>query len=121
MLYLLEFLDMVPPKIVGGDKYAWSCYGDNARYLDLEKNIDVIFDEETQEIYEISIRSDDDDAAVDSDAIWRSPRHESAYLMELKENRKLNDAEVASKKANVYQIDDIIERVNNLYDTGNIF
>ena len=119
MLYLLEFLDMVPPKIVGGDKYDWTCYGDNARYLDMEKNIDVIFDEETEEIYEISIRSDDDDAA-DSDAVWRSPRHEAAYLKELKENRKLDDAAVENKKANVHQIDDIIERVKNHYDTGNI-
>ena len=43
MVYLNEFLDMVPPKIVGGDKYSWSCYGDNARYLDMENNVDVIF------------------------------------------------------------------------------
>ena len=51
MLYLLEFLDMIPPRIVGGDKYSWLCYGNNARYLDMEHNIDIIFDEKTQEIY----------------------------------------------------------------------
>ena len=34
---------MVPPKIIGGDKYTWNCYGDNARYLDLEQNVDVVF------------------------------------------------------------------------------
>ena len=121
MLYLLEVLDMVPPKIVGGDKYNWTCYGDNARYLDMENNVDIIFDEKTQEVYEITIRSSDDDNAADSDAVWRSPEHEPAYLNELKENRKLNDDEVSVRKANIYEISDIIERVKNHYDTGNIF
>ena len=75
---------MVPPKIVGGDKYSWSCYGDNARYLDMENNVDVIFDEKTQEVYEICIRGDSEDGA-DSDIVWRSPICESDYLLELKE------------------------------------
>ena len=85
MLYLLEFLDMVPPKIIGGDKYTWNCYGDNARYLDLEQNVDVVFDEQTQEVYEISIHNDDS-----GDTTWRSPKHEPAYLEELKHQRDLD-------------------------------
>ena len=120
MVYLNEFLDMVPPKIVGGDKYSWSCYGDNARYLDMENNVDVIFDEKTQEVYEICIRGDSEDGA-DSDIVWRRPICESDYLLELKEKRKLSDAEVLSKRANIHNINEMIEKVKKLYDAGSIF
>ena len=108
---------MIPPRIVGGDKYSWMCYGDNARYLDLEKNIDIIFDEETQEIYEISIHNNDGD----NDDTWRSPKHEPAYLKELKEQRNLSDEEIETKKANVLYINEIMEKVKKLYDAGSIF
>ena len=118
MLYLLEFLDMIPPRIVGGDKYSWLCYGDNARYLDLENNVDVIFDEKTQEIYQISIR---DEYKDDNDTVWRSPEHEPAYLKELKENRKLDDEEIETKKANVLYVNEIMEKVRKIYESGSIF
>jgi hypothetical protein len=111
---------MVPAKIVGGDRYDWSCYGDNARYLDMENNVDVVFDEKTQEVYEICIREDSEDG-VDSDIVWRSPVCESDYLFELKEKRKLSDADVLSKRANVHNVTEIIEKVKNLYEPGNIF
>ena len=120
MIYLLELLDIIPPRIVGGDKYSWLCYGDNARYLDMERNVDIIFDEKTHVVYEISIRGNADDG-VDTDALWRSPAHEKAYLNELKENRKLDDDELNAKKANVYDINEMIEKVRTLYESGGIF
>ena len=119
MLYLLEFLDMVPPKIVGGDKYTWYCYGDNARYLDMEKNVDIIFDEKTQEIYEITIRGDDE--SNDTNAIWRRSEHEPAYLEEMKDRRNVDKKQINAAKANVSDINDMIERVKKLYESGNIF
>jgi len=118
MLYLLEFLDMIPPRIVGGDKYSWTCYGDNARYLDLEQNVDVVFDEQTQEVYEISIHNDDSDT---SDTTWRNPQYESAYLEELKLQRDLDEEELKSKQSNVIHVDEMIGRVKNLYESGSIF
>ena len=42
-----------------------------------------MFDEETQEIYEICIC--DEDAATNS--VWRSPKYENAYLDELKRKK----------------------------------
>ena len=119
MLYLLEFLDMVPPKIIGGDRYTWACYGDNARYLDMEKNVDVIFDEKTQEIYEITIRGDDE--SNDSNAIWRSPEHEPSYIGEMKEKRNAGKKQISAAKSNISDINDMIERVKKLYESGNIF
>ena len=119
MLYLLEFLDMVPIRIVGGDKYTWTCYGNDARYLDMERNVEIVFDEETEEIYEITIRGDDE--GDDTNAIWRNPKYESAYIGEMKENRNLDDEQLSTMKANISNINDIIERVKKLYDSGSIF
>ena len=102
MLHLLELLDIIPPRIVGGDKYTWTCYGDNARYLDMEQNVDVIFDEETQEIYEISIRGDDEEGSAGT--VWRSTKYEPGYLDEMKSRRNLDDEEVNAKKSNISNI-----------------
>ena len=118
MLYLLEFLDMVPIRIVGGDKYTWTCYGDNARYLDMEKNVEIIFDEKTEEVYEISICDGDDNM---HNTIWRNPQNEPAYLEEVKERRNFDEEELAAKKANILDANDIIERVRKLYEPGPIF
>ena len=118
MLYLLEFLDMIPPKIVGGDKYSWTCYGENARYLDLEQNVDIIFDEKTQQIYEISIY---DRAGDIIEFVWRHPDHEDAYLNELKNIRNLDKEEIETKKSNISNEKDIIEKVIKLYESGSIF
>jgi hypothetical protein len=117
MLYLLEFLDMVPTRIVGGDKYAWLCYGDNARYLDMEQNVELVFDEKTEEVYEIAIREDDDG----NNSVWRSQQYESAYLEEIRERRNLDEEELESKKSNVLTWNEIINKVNELYDSGPIF
>jgi hypothetical protein len=117
MLYLLEFLDMVPIRIVGGDKYTWNCYGDDARYLDMEQNVELVFDEETEEVYEIAIREDGDGQNV----VWRSQQHESAYLEEIGERRNLDEDELESKKANISEWQEIINKVNELYDSGPIF
>ena len=117
MLYLLEFLDMVPIRIVGGDKYTWLCYGADARYLDMEQNVEIVFDEKTEEVYEIAIREDCDGQHV----IWRSKLHESAYLEEIMERRNLDEEELESKKANILKWHEIIDKVNELYDSGPVF
>ena len=105
MVHLTEFFNIVPPKIVGGDKHSLTCYGEQARYLDLEKNVCIVFDETTQEIYEISIC--DEDAATNS--VWRSPKYENAYLDEIK---------TKGAYANIFNVDVIIEEVRNLYESS---
>ena len=118
MLYLLEFLDMVPIRVVGGDKYTWTCYGNDARYLDMERNVEIVFDEETEEIYEISIRDGGDN---EHNTIWRNPKYEPAYLDEIEERRNLDKDELVSQKANVSTTNDIIDKVRKLYEPGSIF
>ena len=115
MLFLAEFLDMVPPRIVGGDKYSYHCYGDDARFLDLERNVDLVFDEKTHEVYEITIRQDDD-----THIIWRSPLHESDFITELELNRNYDEDELEKRKSNI-DMDTLIEQVKRLYDSGNVF
>jgi hypothetical protein len=118
MLYLLEFLDMVPTRIVGGDKYAWLYYGDNARYLDMEQNVEIVFNEKTEEIYEIAIREGYD---IECNTIWRSPDYEPVYLEEVKERHNLDKEELELRKSNIVNWHEIIDKVNQLYDSGPIF
>ena len=118
MIYLNEFLDIIPPRIVGGDKYSYTCYGDRARFLDFEQNVDLVFDEKSQEIYEISIRDGSDE---DSSDVWRNPEHETAYLDELRYNRRYTDEDIDNKKSNVATAKDMIERIQKLYESGSIF
>ncbi len=118
MLYLLEFLDMVPLRIVGGDKYTWLCYGNDARYLDMEQNVEIVFDEKTEEVYEIAIREGVDG---EHNIVWRSQEYESAYLEEIMERRNLDEEELESNKSNVLKWHEIIDKVNQLYDSGPVF
>jgi hypothetical protein len=115
MLFLSEFLDMIPPRIVGGDKYSYECYGESARFLDLEQNVDLVFDEKTQEVYEISIRQDDE-----LSMIWRSPEHEMDFIDELLLNRQYEEKDLDKRRSNI-DMDVLIEQVKKLYDAGSIF
>ena len=118
MLFLLEFLDMVPIRIVGGDKYTWKCYGTDARYLDMEQNVEIIFNEKTEEVYEIAIQEGYD---IESNTIWRNPDYEPAYLEEVKERHNFDDEELELRKSNISTWNEIIDKVNELYDSGPIF
>ena len=92
---------------------------DNARYLDMEQNVDVVFDEETQEIYEISIRDNDEEGSTGT--VWRSSKYEPVYLDEMKIKRDLDEEQVNAKKSNISNINDMVERVKKLYEFGSIF
>ena len=117
-MFLYEFLDVIPPRIIGGDKYSYECYGEHARFLDLERNVDVIFDEKSHEIYEISIRTgfESDDTSL----VWRSPAHEEEYLEELKYNRRYSDEDLKTERSNIEDVNDIIEEIKKLYEPGSV-
>ena len=119
-MYLNEFLDMVPPRIIGGDKYSWTCYGENARYLDLEKNVDLVFDEVSHEIYEMSIRSRDPDG-YGCNSIWRHSEYEEAYISELKERRDVDEEDIIGMKSNINSELEMIEQVKKHYESGSIY
>lgn len=109
-IFLLNFLDRVAPRIVGGDKYTWECYGEYARYLDLERNVGIVFDENSHRIYEMSI-SDQGIATH----IWRNPIWEDTYIAELKTRRNITHKE-AMKSASNTSVDDFIMHVIGLYE-----
>jgi hypothetical protein len=115
MIFLSEFFDMVPPRIVGGDKYSYGCYGDDARFLDLEQNVDLVFDEKTHEVYEISVRQDDDISMI-----WRSPVHEPNFIEELQLNRNYEEEDLNKRKSNI-DMNTLIEQVKRTYESGNVF
>ena len=71
---LHTFLESIPPLIIGGEKYHWECFGPEARYLDFEDNLSVIFDEKTKELYMIEW-IDEDDVKLK----WVHPEHIAAY------------------------------------------
>lgn len=109
-MMLLEFLDMIPPRIVGGDKFTWNCYGEDARYLDLESNVSLVFDEKTQEIYELSI--------MDANITWRHPEYKQAYNKEMKERRNMSRVSIKMlvNKSNEPNLTTVIEKVNKKYE-----
>lgn len=105
-MYLSEFFESIPPRIVGGDQYHGTCFGPNARYLDLEGNISVIFDEVTLAIYEITLVDD-----IDGNLIWRDPAFEKQYIEEVVTNRGLS-----MKEAKDYGYSSNVENQNELLD-----
>jgi len=81
-----DLLCRVPIRAVGGEEYCYECYGKNARYLDLESNITIIFDEKTELIYEITILGED----AEPELIWRDPNHKDSFFTELKKRRAIH-------------------------------
>lgn len=63
MITMKNFLDTIKYRITDGGKYQWSCYGPNARMIDgADKSgytdgwsASIVFDTETQEVYEASV------------------------------------------------------------------
>jgi len=69
-------------KIIGGSDYQWDCYGPNARYLDFESDYahgSCLFDTITQEIYEATVNSRDDNVRPYR---WLNPNTKEEYISE---------------------------------------
>jgi hypothetical protein len=69
-------------RITGGSDYHWQCYGPNARYLDYESNhahASVLFDSETQVVYEASVNAKDEKLTPYR---WLNPEYKDAYYAE---------------------------------------
>ena len=69
-------------RITGGSNYHWQCYGPNARYLDYESDhahASVLFDSETQVVYEASVNAKDEKLTPYR---WLNPEYKDAYYTE---------------------------------------
>ena len=85
-----DMLSRIPLRAIGGEEYSYECYGKNARYLDLECNATVIFDEETERIFEVTIWDTGEDAP---EFIWRDPNHAEFFMAEMRKRRCITDSE----------------------------
>ena len=107
---IYDLFRRIPPKIIGGDEYYFDAFGDKARYLDLECNVDIIFDEESGRVYQLAIR--DEDEAND---IWIDPEYEDAYIEELIEKRGKSGELLKERVSTTNDTEDIIEKILKLY------
>ena len=72
-------------RISGGSEYQWDCYGYNVRFLDYESDYahaSVVFDTQTQIVYEAQVNSKDEDVKPYR---WLNPDTKEKYLAECKE------------------------------------
>lgn len=81
---LIDLLINIRPLITGGGKFQWNCFGDNSWMLDLNK-ASVVFDTETNEIYEIEFHEYTDNHEDWVIYRWFHPDYQEQYL---KENAK---------------------------------
>lgn len=92
MITLQQFLETVNYKITEGTEYLWKCYGQNSYILDsFDRNVDgynasIIFDTETQEVYETTIFDNKNDRCYR----MINPYYIKKYKKECKK-RKVND------------------------------
>lgn len=84
-LTLADINEALNHQIIEGSAYLWSCYGPNARYLDYTiRGLDVtgcvIYDTQTQEVYEASLC----DGPIDRAYRWSNPDYYKAHAKEAK-------------------------------------
>lgn len=88
-MHLSQINEAFEHRIVGGSEYQWNCYGPNARYLDYHSEYahgSVIFDTETQMVYEAIIDAKEDgDDNLPGPYRWLNPDTKQKYLDECKE------------------------------------
>ena len=86
MINLQQFLNLINFKISEGQPFLWACYGKNAYSLDsnsneTDKEASVIFDTQTQEVFEMTIQDDSNNRYYR----WVNPNYLEAHKKEAKE------------------------------------
>jgi hypothetical protein len=80
-MHIKEMIEATKFKVSDGSEYLWSCYGNNARFMDFGDEDDAVtascvFDTKTQEVYEVSL-------VVNMKAIrWINPKYLNALQSE---------------------------------------
>lgn len=82
---LLEVIQACHGRVAGGDPYLWSCYGENAQYMEFRDvngkgYAHCVFDTKTYEVYEIHAEIPGQDVAFR----WVNPLKEHALFHESK-------------------------------------
>ena len=120
-MHLGQVNEALSHRIVGGEAYQWSCYGPNARYLDFASdyaNASVIFDTDTQTVYEATVDAKDDgDDNLPGPYRWMNPNTKDAYLAECKErNIEPDIAFDDTKWVNLEVFEDFLEKAKAIFN-----
>lgn len=88
MITLQDFIEAINYRITGGSDYQWTCFGDNARYMDCEGepintfSVHAVFDAVDQTVYTIEAW----DYANDRAYRWIHPDYIKAYKKDCKKH-----------------------------------
>lgn len=77
-MQLIEFFEKFGYEIHGGSEYQWNAYGDNAWRLDMAKEVEVLYDKVTTEVYELSVWSE----VLETSVLWVNPAYKNALIEE---------------------------------------
>ena len=83
---LLEVIQACHGRVSGGDPYLWSCYGENAQFMEFRDSdgkgyAHCIFDTNSYDVYEIHAEVPQQDLAYR----WLAPKTKQAMLNEAKQ------------------------------------
>jgi|DEB0MinimDraft_6_1074348.scaffolds.fasta_scaffold07108_3 hypothetical protein len=117
-----DMLSRIPLRAIGGEEYSYECYGKNARYLDLECNATVIFDEETERIFEVTLWDTGEDAP---EFIWRDDLYFDAFMDEMRKRRGIKESEetddiVQMRMATTEDFDLVVETIRERFIENDI-
>ena len=114
MITLKEYLEAIDFRITGGSEYQWTCFGDNARYLDCESetlnefSVHCVFDAVDQTVYTIEAWDYPKDRAYR----WINPAYIKAHMKDCAKHGV--DVYAACDTMNFTDLDvagDILEKV----------
>ena len=84
-MHLSKVNEALNHRITGGSEYQWDCYGITVRFLDYESDYayaSVVFDTQTQTVYEATVSSKDESVKPYR---WLNPDSKNKYLNECRE------------------------------------
>lgn len=118
-MQLSEVMKMLDYRVIDSAPYQWKCFGPNARYLDFKSDHatgSVIFDTETQVIYEATIEPS---VMKDHDGPyrWVNEKHSDALFREAHERGVDNDCAWDDVKwINLDDSGDYLEKAKAIFD-----
>lgn len=81
-MHIKDFLEAIDYEITGGEEFLWKCYGDHARYLDFEvdlnTSISAVYSTKTQQVFEVTVTNEFWRKAY----IWIDPEYITNYFDE---------------------------------------
>ena len=123
MITLQDFLHAVDYRITGGSEFQWQCFGDHARYLDCNVDIQrasasVIFDSRDQTVYQVTAY----DYTADRAYRWTHPDAVSNHQQEVEERGVTDHAWDSVAYVDLELAEDMLEKARAIiageaYDT----